>query len=246
MAHELRAIYDERGVEVLPEESLWADKISVCGAQTTRNNTINICKRALAEGIPGDFGECGVLSGGHPAMMAYVLTRYGVQGRRVHLYDSFNGHPMAGPGDGPDEQNFLGVNPDIHHAIPTPNRQYACAGYRWQVELNMKLWKVDQGLLVYHEGFLQDLLPVEQAKGILPQFAVLRVDVDLHVSTLPVAEYLYPRVSPGGYVICDDWGESGPTAARRAWLDTFRAHGWAEPNAMSIPITIGTVWWKKP
>jgi len=241
----VNAIYDEKGVAVTLDESTWADKISVCGAQTTRNNTINICKRALAEGIPGDFGECGVLSGGHPAMMAYVLTRHEITGRKVHLYDSFNGHPMAGPGDGVDEQRYLGMNPDIRHAIPTPNREYACCGERWQVELNMKNWRINTDLLVYHVGYLQNLLPEEADEGRLPQFAVLRVDVDLHVSTLPVAEYLYPRISKGGYVICDDWGESGPIPARRAWLDTLKANGYAEPKWTSIPVTPGTVWWKK-
>ena len=241
----LTAIYDEKGVEVLPEESRWADGVTNCGAQSGRNNTINLVKRALADGVVGDFGECGVLSGCHPALMAWTLMRYGIKGRKVHLYDSFNGHPMAGPGDGPDEQRFLGVNPDVRHAIPTPNRQYACKGSRWQVETNMKWLHIDTSLLVYHEGYLQDLLPAEAAQNALPTFAVLRVDVDLHVSTLPVVEYLYPRVSPGGYVICDDWGESGPTPARRAWLDGFKRMGLAEPKWTSIPVTVGTVWWKK-
>lgn len=241
----LKAIYDEKGVEVLPVECKWADDISVCGAQTTRNNTINICKRALAEGIEGDFGECGVLSGGHPAMMAWTLMRYGITGRKVHLYDSFNGHPMAGPDDGIDEQRYLGMNPDINHAIPTPHREYACKGSIEQVQGNMKLWRIDHRLLEYHIGYLQDLLPVEYKEGRLPKFAVLRVDVDLNVSTIPVAEYLYARVTPGGYVVCDDWGESGPTPARKAWLKYFAAHSLPEPKWTSIPVTPGTVWWQK-
>ena len=48
-------------------------------------------------------------------------------------------------------------------------------------------------------GWFSDTLP-----GFSRGLAVLRLDGDLYESQLCVLENLYPRLSPGGYVIIDD------------------------------------------
>src|SRR5688572_21915083 len=48
---------------------------------------------ALAQGVPGDFVECGVFRGGACFLVALILQRLDVSDRRVWLMDSFEGMP---------------------------------------------------------------------------------------------------------------------------------------------------------
>jgi hypothetical protein len=52
-------------------------------------------------------------------------------------------------------------------------------------------------------GWFSDTLPV---CGI-ERLAVLRLDGDMYASTMDAIVPLYPRVSPGGFVIVDDYHE---------------------------------------
>src|SRR5574342_660595 len=140
-------IYDELGIAVTDIEATYAATVVTLGRHTGKHNTMNLAKRCIDQGVEGDFVECGVHAGGHPALMAYIVKKYGQEGKRlVHLYDSFLGMPMAGPNDGAWEKQVLGVNEDRLHGKPAGNLISA----RWQVEANMRDWGVDESLLVYH------------------------------------------------------------------------------------------------
>ena len=234
-------IYDERGVEVTPEDASFAATVVTLGMASGKHNTINLAKRCIDQKIEGDFVECGVNAGGHPALMAYVIRRYDGGARHVHLYDSFQGMPVASPDDSDWDRSILGTNPDRKHGKATGH----CVAYRWQVEHNMGLWVKNPEVLVYHEGWFQDVLPAETTTP--AKIALLRIDCDLYDSTTPVLEYLYPRVPVGGYIISDDWGESeAPIPARLATLKYFESKGLPTPTVMRIPHTPGTVWFRKP
>ena len=234
-------IFDAGGIEVSPEDALFATDVVTLGIAHGKHNTINLCKRAIAEGIPGDFVEAGVNAGGHPALMAYTIRQYNGNGRRVHLYDSFMGVPMSGPEDPKDWQDITGVNPDASKGIFV-NRLVSTIE---QVMENMRLWKADLVPLVYHPGWLQEVLPAE--RNTPEQIAVLRIDVDMHDSTVPVFEYLYPKVVSGGYVISDDWGETdGIVPCRKATYAYFDKMGLSRPKPIRLPGTPGTAWWRKP
>ena len=242
------AIWDEAGVEVTPEDATFAVPCTTCGEWDSKHNTINLAKRCLEEGISGDFVECGVNAGGHPAMMAWTLQRYGTAAdanRKVHLFDSFAGQPQAGPDDCKDYQEQLGLNVNRTKGIASG----IFIAYRWQVEENMLKWHVPRDRLVYHEGWLQEVLP--PLAETFPPIALLRVDVDLHDSTTPVFEYLYDKVSPGGYIISDDWGSEpldieSVAGCRKATLDFFKRRGLPAPTVTKLPNTTTTVWWRKP
>jgi hypothetical protein len=171
--------------------------------------------------------------------MSYVLRKYGGKGRKVHLYDSFQGVPVCGPDDCPEWKQITGVNEDRTKGIAAGR----IVNPMWQVKENMVRWEADLDSLVYHEGWFQELLPKERD---IPQISLLRIDVDLYDSTVPVLEYLYPRVSSGGYVISDDWGENeSVTPCRLATLRYFESHGIPVPVVTRLPSTTGTVWWRK-
>ena len=150
--------------------------------------------------VPGDFVECGVFAGVQAAAMARALMGYREITRKVHLFDSFNGVPAAGPND---------VGWTHPQGVSKCSKQ-EMLGY-------MGMWKIPQDLLVIHEGDFADTIP--HAKG---PIAVLRVDADLYESTLICMKYLYPLVSSGGWIIVDDWDLPG---ARKAVMETVSEFG---------------------
>jgi O-methyltransferase len=233
-------IYDKLGVEVAEDEKEYAGKyIVTLGRGTGKCNTMNLAKRCFDQNIPGDLVECGVNAGGHPALMSFVIKKY-KQDRRVHLYDSFRGVPQPGPKDCREWQEHSGTNPNPEKPVYTGSIENP----REQVENNLRAWGADMAICVFHEGWFEEVLPKE--KNTPSKIALLRIDVDLYHSTIPVMQYLYPRVQPGGYIIDDDWGDGEkPTPARTALLECLDKMGEPHPVIQRIPETRGTVWWQK-
>jgi len=188
------------------EELKFCETVVCAGFHVAKYNTFEIVEQCLKQGIPGDFAECGVLYGAHPAIMLYVLRKHGVRDRLVHLFDSFEGIPRASEQDGDHERQIYGV---------TDGRMVSTGVSVSSVENtvnNLKRWGVyDQDLVRIHKGWFEETLERESAS--IGRLAILRVDVDLYMSTKAVFTHLYPHVSPGGFVIDDDFG---CVACRRA------------------------------
>ena len=55
------------------------------------DNLEMLAEKLQAEGVPGDFIECGVWRGGASIFMRGVLKAHGIRDRTMHLVDSFNG-----------------------------------------------------------------------------------------------------------------------------------------------------------
>jgi hypothetical protein len=71
--------------------------------------------------------------------------------------------------------------------------------------------------------------------------ALIRLDGDLYESTYVALENLYPKLSPGGFLIVDDYGVFEP--CRRAVHDYRSRHEIAAPIH---PIDRSGVWWRRP
>lgn len=216
-----------------PEEMAWCDGISVLGNRANRNLTWELAERAILEGIKGDFAECGVMSGGHPAIMAKVAMKH-AENRLTHLYDSFDRFPQPGPDDVAQYQRDYGINPDRKHGIA----MNVYTGTLEQVKENMVRWSIPDRAVVYHKGWIQEVLESET----LPSLALLRVDVDLYDSTTPIYKHLYPLMPSGAFIISDDWGVSDDSPCRIA---TIKALGY-EPKVTPVEGQETTVWWRKP
>mmetsp|Transcript_12303 Transcript_12303/g.39355 ORF Transcript_12303/g.39355 Transcript_12303/m.39355 type:complete len:390 (+) Transcript_12303:2-1171(+) len=85
-------------------------------------------------------------------------------------------------------------------------------------------------------GFFSDSLPPLVESGELKQLALIRLDGDTYESTMTALEPLYPLLSPGGFVIVDDYHSF--EECRRA-VDEYRSrHGIREPlqrvDALSV------------
>ena len=78
---------------------------------------------------------------------------------------------------------------------------------------------------IFLKGWFKDTLP----SAPIPQLAIMRLDGDYCESTHDSLVHLYPKLSPGGYVIVDDYGEETWTYCRRA-VDAYREReGLAQP-----------------
>jgi len=170
-----------------------------------RLENVRFCvEDVLARRVPGDLLEAGVWRGGTAIFMRAVLKCHGVNDRIVWLADSFEGMPKpnteaygADAGDDLSHLNYLGVSLD-------------------QVKANLARFGLLDDQVRFLKGWFRDTLPGAP----IERLAVLRLDADLYDSTLDALRALYHRVSPGGYVIVDDY--QSWRSCRKAVTD-FRA-----------------------
>ncbi|MCU1256506.1 MAG: putative O-methyltransferase, partial [Candidatus Angelobacter sp.] len=84
-----------------------------------------------------------------------------------------------------------------------------------QVKKNFERYGLLDGQVNFLPGWFRDTL----TKSPIRKLALLHVDGDMYESTIQVLQSLYDKVSPGGYVIIDDYG--AVEGCRRA-VDDFR------------------------
>jgi O-methyltransferase len=163
----------------------------------------------LAEDIPGDLVECGVWRGGACILMRAVLDAYGDEERCVWLADSFAGLPA------PDAVSYP-ADGDV-------DRLDKCSDVLAVAEADVRANFQRYGLLDervrFLVGWFKDTLPGAPMKHI----ALLRLDGDFYESTIQALDALYPRLSPGGYCIIDDY--HAIEACSRAVTDYRAEHG---------------------
>jgi hypothetical protein len=162
-----------------------------------RMNNIQHClERVIKEGVPGDFVETGVWRGGASIFARTVLEAYGERGRRVWLCDSFEGLPPPDVTKYPQDTGY-DFSPFKTLAVSLE-----------QVKSNFDAYGLLDEQVAFLKGWFKDTLPTAPIR----QVAVLRLDGDLYESTMDALAALYHKVSPGGYVIVDDYGAVPPCA----------------------------------
>lgn len=176
-----------------------------------RLNNIETCiKQILRDQIPGDFIETGVWKGGATIFMKALLVANEVSGRRVWVADSFAGLPP------PDEQNFPADIGDQHAAM----EELAISVE--EVKDNFRKYGLLDDQVHFLKGWFKDTLSTAPIK----ELALLRLDGDMYSSTYTALTQLYPKLSPGGFIIIDDWG--AVAACQQAVLDYRRENGITE------------------
>lgn len=162
----------------------------------------------LAEDIPGDLVECGVWRGGAAILMRAVLAAYADKTRRVWLADSFAGLPA------PDTANYKadkGLRFDRFAPVLAVSEA--------QVRANFERYGLLDDQVRFLPGWFKDTLQ----DAPIDRIAVLRLDGDLYESTIQALDALYPRLSPGGFCVIDDYHEI--EACRQAVGDYRAKHG---------------------
>ena len=175
----------------------------------------------IEEDVPGDFIEAGVWRGGAVILLRAVLEAYDDRTRRVWAADSFQGLPAPSL----EEDAWS----DLH-------RHEELAVSEDEVRVNFALYDLldDQVRLVV--GWFGQTLPRLQAE----RWSLVRLDGDLYESTWDGLEHLYPQLSPGGFLIVDDYG------TYEACADAV--HGYREDHGVTEPILEidhTAVYWRK-
>jgi hypothetical protein len=197
-----RHYIDGRAITMLPRRRL--------------DQLVEAASMAVAENVPGDMIETGVWRGGAAILMRGVLAALEVRDRIVWVADSFEGLPK------PDNRFPLEAKAFDGPVLASYDRMAAGLD---AVKANFHAFGLLDGQVRFLKGWFRDTLPIAPIERI----AVLRVDGDFYESTMDALTHLYPRVSIGGTVIIDDYGEDGWTYCRQA-VDEFRAaQGIREP-----------------
>jgi O-methyltransferase len=187
-------------------------------------NLRNLVERALQLGVEGDFIETGVWRGGACIYVKAIFEALGEQSRKVFVADSFRGLPP------PDESLYPADAGDTHFTYPE------LAVSREAVEANFRRYGLLDDQVIFIEGWFKKSLPSAPVE----RLCVLRLDGDLYESTIVALDALYHKVSPGGFVIVDDY-LLAPCAKA---VDDFRSRrGISEPLH---EVDGAAVWWQVP
>ena len=181
-------------------------------------------ERVFEDGVPGDFLEAGVCQGGASILLRALQVAYGQPHRRTWLADSFEGLPVPA--------HEADMNYDFSEA-----KQPWLAFSRAAVEDNFRTYDLLSAQVVFLPGWFRDTL----ADAPVSALAILRLDADLYESTREALAALYDRVSPGGFIVIDDYDAFAP--CRRAVQEFRGERGVTEPIRH---IDRMAVYWRKP
>jgi hypothetical protein len=178
----------------------------------------------LEDNVPGDLIETGVWRGGATILMRAILKAYGAMDRRVWVADSFAGLPP------PDPERFPQDTGDLHHTHPE------LAVSQEQVAANFERYGLLDDQVRFLKGWFRDSLPVAPIDAL----AVIRLYGDMYGSTMDGLVNLYPKLTPGGFLIVDDYGYA--EACRQAVHDYRQAHHIREEI---LPVDWTGVYWRR-
>jgi O-methyltransferase len=145
--------------------------------------------------VPGALVDCGVWNGG-----STILTACGAPRREVWAFDSFAGLPEPNELDGIEGKGLGGELVGSEEKLRQGFERFA-----GRTRLRVRAGWFEDTLA----GAAQEIVPI----------AILHCDGDWFESVLLTLEVMYPLVSPGGFVVVDDYGTF--PGARRA-TDEYR------------------------
>jgi hypothetical protein len=131
--------------------------------------------------------------GVHSGSSAYFLCKQ-AKNKYVHLFDSWEGLSTPNIND----TNYWSsgdLSSDINFAKQTLSEWTNCH---------------------FHKGWIPEVFDGQSIKSV----ALLHIDVDIHQPTLDTLERFWSAITPGGIVICDDYGFKNCAGAKKA-IDSF-------------------------
>lgn len=153
-----------------------------------------------ANNVSGDLVEIGVYRGGTALLMAESL---GASNQQLHLFDTFCGMPASDP------------DIDLHRSGDFADTSLEAVSALLGDFTNIHLYP----------GLFPETLPRDWTNK---RFALVHVDVDIYASALDCCRFFYPRLSPGGVIVFDDYGFPSCPGVRQA-VDEFCQHRDLQP-----------------
>lgn len=147
--------------------------------------------------VPGDTVECGCYKGASSFLIC-ESNRIQPQFRRIHhVFDSFEG--LSHPG------GFDGTHWSAHSLAASEEEFFAHMGKHC-------------GEIVTYKGWIPERFPEVADR----EFAFVHIDVDLYEPTRDSIDFFYPRLNPGGVLVCDDYACTTCPGATKA-IDDYLA-----------------------
>ncbi len=186
-------------------------------------NILYCTKQILENSVPGDFIETGVWRGGSTIFMRAILKAYDVRDKRVWVADSFEGLPV------PNEAAYPADKGDMHHTFDELKVTMD------SVKGNFHKYDLLDDQVKFLKGWFKDTLP----SAPIEKLSLVRLDGDMYESTMDAMVNLYPKLSPGGFLIVDDYCIE---MCRKAITD-YRARNGIHDEIINIDGT--GVFWQK-
>ena len=168
----------------------WPSKAHTMIGNQRMTNLRKLTEYVINHNIPGDLIEAGIWRGGACIYLRAILKVYGITDRVVWCADSFEGLPEPVPEKFPQDTG------DIHHTFEALKVSLE------EVKNNFAKYDLLDKQVKFLKGWFKDTLPNVPIECL----SILRLDADMYQSTAEGLIYLYDKVSPGGYVIVDDYG----------------------------------------
>jgi len=204
--------------------AIWPTRAHTMIGVARLDNLRSCVETVLREKVPGDLIETGVWRGGASIFMRGILKASDVTDRRVWVADSFEGLPPTEEWvHAADAKLALDRFADL--AVPLE-----------VVRANFARYGLLDEQVVFLKGWFRNSLPGAP----IERLAVMRLDGDLYESTMDGLTCLYPLLSPGGFVILDDYNAvAGCNDATDEYRDSMAIQ---EPL---IAIEGGGAFWRK-
>jgi O-methyltransferase len=183
-------------------KSFWNDTAFVAAYQALAGDNYRALERKYTvysllsslHWLSGATAECGTYNGSTAYFMALANARSG-QNRNLYLFDSFAGLSPPGAED----------------------------GTYWRVgDLACTEEVVHRNLAGFHNVHVYcGWIPSQFFRVAEHRFCFVHIDVDIYQPTRDSIEFFFPRLGPGGMLVCDDYGFDSCPGARRAMDDFF-------------------------
>ena len=189
------------------------------------NNVHHCIEQIVKDGVEGDFIETGVWRGGGCIFMKAALNACGDTKRIVWVADSFEGCPKPdGRFDEREDAKFWVMGEVLGITLE-------------RVKANFNRYGLLDDRVRFLKGWFKDTLP----QAPISRLALMRLDGDMYSSTTDALVNLYPKLSPGGFVIIDDYNANF-SACRNAVNDFRAKNGVTEPI---FKVDWTGVYWRK-
>jgi len=160
----------------------------------------------MTAGIDGMVGECGCYKGMTSLLLCHYLRHQddSFRGGGFHVFDSFEGLSVPTPEDVVADGRFGGDPGEFASSLADVRRVLG-----------------DFPDVGFHAGWIPDCFADTPAG----RWRLVHVDVDLYQPTADALAFFFPRLAPGGVIVCDDYGFKAWPGARNAVDEYAQARG---------------------
>jgi hypothetical protein len=150
-------------------------------------------------GVEGCCIECGVWRGGSSMAIALTLAQEGDTGRRLYLFDTYEGMTPPTAAD----TTMDGVSARTHLDRDADKTGNWCVAGLDEVRGNMASTGYPPDRVHFVKGAIEATIPAQAPDG---PIALLRLDTDWYESTRHELTHLFPLLVEGGILVIDDYG----------------------------------------